>query len=64
MSQVTVGAVAGSVNVGLWFWLWDAVVLPAYISSLWIRLLVVVGGVGCILQFVVFLVNHWIMQEH
>ncbi|KAL1812541.1 hypothetical protein ACET3Z_022606 [Daucus carota] len=64
LSQVTVGAVAGSVYVGLWFWLWDAIVLPAFISSLWIRLLVVVGGVGCILRFVVFLVYDWIMKEH
>lgn len=64
MSQVTVGAVAGSVYVGLWFWLWDAIVFPAFISSLWIRLLVVLGGVGSILRFVVFLVYDWIMKEH
>ncbi|KAK1359876.1 Lipid phosphate phosphatase epsilon 2, chloroplastic [Heracleum sosnowskyi] len=64
MSQVTVGAVAGSVYAGLWFWLWDAIVFPAFISSLWVRLLVVVGGVGCILQFLVFLVYDWIMKEH
>ncbi|KAL8098048.1 lipid phosphate phosphatase epsilon 1, chloroplastic-like [Apium graveolens] len=64
MSQVTAGAVAGSVYVGLWYWLWDTIVFPAFICSLWIRLVVVVGGVGCILRFVVFLVYDWIVKEH
>lgn len=64
ISQVVVGAVAGSIFCGLWFWLWDAIVLEAFVSSFWIRLLVVVGGVGCILRFAVFTIQHWILNEH
>ncbi|KAL1815525.1 hypothetical protein ACET3Z_018099 [Daucus carota] len=64
ISQVVVGAVAGSVFSGLWFWLWDAIVLEAFISNFWIRVLVVVGGVGCILRFALFVIQDWIMAEH
>ncbi|KAL8123772.1 lipid phosphate phosphatase epsilon 2, chloroplastic [Apium graveolens] len=64
ISQVIVGAVAGSLFSGLWFWLWDAVVLDAFTSNFWIRLLVVVGGIGCILRFAVFTIQHWILNEH
>ncbi|KAG5621061.1 hypothetical protein H5410_006279 [Solanum commersonii] len=42
-SQVAVGAALGFSFSVFWFWLWDAIVLDAFISHLWIRILVVLA---------------------
>ncbi|GAU36018.1 hypothetical protein TSUD_211560 [Trifolium subterraneum] len=46
VSQVVVGAVVGSIFSILWYWLWNAFVLDAFVSSLWVRIIVVLGSVA------------------
>lgn len=46
ISQVLVGSAVGSVFCILWLWSWEAFVLNAYTSYLWVRVLVIVGAVG------------------
>ncbi|XP_042495995.1 lipid phosphate phosphatase epsilon 2, chloroplastic-like [Macadamia integrifolia] len=51
INQVLVGAFLGSFFSLLWFWSWDAIVAKAYISSLWVRVVVALGSTGCCLSF-------------
>lgn len=44
ISQVVVGALVGSVFAILWFWSWEAFVLRAFNSLLWVRFSVAFGG--------------------
>ncbi|KAL6994438.1 dolichyldiphosphatase [Sarracenia purpurea var. burkii] len=63
-SQVVVGAVVGSSFSVLWFWLWDAIVLKAFVSYLWARIIVVLGAAGLCLGFVVYMTRFWVMGEN
>ncbi|KAG2720114.1 hypothetical protein I3843_02G014200 [Carya illinoinensis] len=63
VSQVVVGAVLGSVFSILWLWSWDAFVLKAFDSSLWVRIVVVLGAVGLCLGFLVHVVRNWFQDE-
>ncbi|KAK2357398.1 Phosphatidic acid phosphatase (PAP2) family protein [Trifolium repens] len=52
VSQVVVGAVVGSIFSILWYWLWNAFVIDAFVSSLWVRIIVILGSVAfCIGSF-------------
>lgn len=64
ISQVVVGAVVGSLFSNLWFWLWDAIVLKAFISYLWIRFIIVFGAVGISLVFFLYIIQHWVLGEN
>lgn len=64
ISQVVVGAVVGSLFSNLWFWLWDAIVVEAFISYLWIRFIVVFGAVGISLVFFIYIIQHWVLGEN
>ncbi|KAG6729710.1 hypothetical protein I3842_01G044000 [Carya illinoinensis] len=46
VSQVVVGAALGSIFCILWSWSWNAYVLKAFISILWVRIVVVLGAAG------------------
>ncbi|XP_010263603.1 PREDICTED: lipid phosphate phosphatase epsilon 2, chloroplastic-like [Nelumbo nucifera] len=63
LSQVIVGAVLGSIFSILWFWSWNAIVLKAFISSLWVRVLVVLGATGCCVAFLLYVIRNWLMDE-
>lgn len=63
ISQVVVGAAIGSVFSILWYWLWNAIVLDAFASSLWVRIIVVLGSAGLCLGFVVFAIRHWLRDD-
>ncbi|KAA8547393.1 hypothetical protein F0562_003743 [Nyssa sinensis] len=63
ISQVVVGALLGSIFSILWFWYWDAVVLPAFITHLWVRIFVVLAASGCSLGFLLYVIRHWVMDE-
>nr|DAD21604.1 TPA_asm: hypothetical protein HUJ06_023067 [Nelumbo nucifera] len=58
LSQVIVGAVLGSIFSILWFWSWNAIVLKAFISSLWVRVLVVLGAIGCCVNFLLYVIRN------
>ncbi|KAL7104643.1 hypothetical protein ACP275_08G258600 [Erythranthe tilingii] len=63
VSQIVVGAVLGSVISGFWFWLWYTFVLNLFITSLWVRIIVVLGGVGFCLAFIHHVYKTWIIEE-
>ncbi|XP_043713162.1 lipid phosphate phosphatase epsilon 2, chloroplastic-like [Telopea speciosissima] len=62
INQVLVGAILGSICSILWFWSWDAIVVEAFSSSLWVRVIFVLGGAGC-LAFFLCVVRYWLEEQ-
>lgn len=63
ISQVLVGAALGSAFCILWLWLWDAIVLRAFISYLWVRITVVLGAAVFCGLFLIHVIQHWVMER-
>ncbi|PIA52740.1 hypothetical protein AQUCO_01000540v1 [Aquilegia coerulea] len=63
ISQVLVGGIVGSIFSVLWFQAWYALVLQAFIASLWVRIIVVLGSVGFCVFFLLYLIKHWLVEE-
>ncbi|XP_008241715.1 PREDICTED: lipid phosphate phosphatase epsilon 1, chloroplastic [Prunus mume] len=63
LSQVVVGATFGTIFSILWLLLWNAFVHKAFISSLWIRIVIALGAAGFCLGFVVYVIRHWLRDE-
>ncbi|OMO84429.1 Phosphatidic acid phosphatase type 2/haloperoxidase [Corchorus olitorius] len=63
MSQITVGAIIGSMFSILWYMSWNAFVLEAFNSSLLVRSFVLLGSAGFCLGFLVYVIRHWLKDE-
>lgn len=63
VSQVVVGAFIGSIFSFLWYWLWNGFMLDAFVSSLWVRVVVILGSVGLCLGFVFFAIRNWLQDD-
>uniref|UniRef100_A0A3Q7EZA3 Phosphatidic acid phosphatase type 2/haloperoxidase domain-containing protein n=1 Tax=Solanum lycopersicum TaxID=4081 RepID=A0A3Q7EZA3_SOLLC len=63
-SQVAVGAALGFSFSVFWFWLWDAIVLDAFISHLWIQILVVLGTVAICVSFLLYVFRYWVLEKN
>ncbi|CAL0331880.1 unnamed protein product [Lupinus luteus] len=64
MSQVVVGAAIGSIFSSLWYRLWNAFVLDAFISCIWVRVvMLLLGSAGIYLGFFSFAIPYWFLQE-
>ncbi|KAF9609498.1 hypothetical protein IFM89_016584 [Coptis chinensis] len=63
ISQVSVGAVLGTILSILWFQAWYAFVLKAFIASLWVRMVVVLGSAAVCVCFLVYIIQYWLMEE-
>ncbi|KAE9606681.1 hypothetical protein Lal_00026447 [Lupinus albus] len=63
MSQVVVGAAIGSIFSTLWYFIWNAFVLDAFISSIWVRVVIIFGSAGTYLGFFLFAIPYWFLQE-
>ncbi|XP_014519971.1 lipid phosphate phosphatase epsilon 2, chloroplastic [Vigna radiata var. radiata] len=63
VSQVVVGAVIGSIFSILWYWLWNGFILDVFVSSLWVRIVVVLGSVGLCIGFVLFTIRYWLQDD-
>ena len=63
VSQVVVGAAIGSISSILWYWLWNGYMLDAFVSSLWVRIIVVLGSAGLCIGFVLFVIRHWLQDD-
>ncbi|GAA0163828.1 protein modifying enzyme [Lithospermum erythrorhizon] len=63
ISQVTVGAILGSIFSFLWFWSWKAIVLDAFESSLSVRIIVLLSAAVMCLGFSIYVIQYWIMDE-
>ncbi|MFQ6668289.1 hypothetical protein Gotur_033984 [Gossypium turneri] len=63
MNQILVGAVVGSIFSVLWYLSWDAVVLEAFNSSLWVRVIVLLACAGFGLGFLTYVIQYWLQDE-
>ncbi|WJX89889.1 dolichyldiphosphatase [Trifolium repens] len=63
VSQVIVGAVIGSICSILWYCLWNALMLDAFVSSLWVRIIVVLGSAGIWLCFLINVICQWLKHK-
>ncbi|KAJ6678661.1 PALMITOYL-PROTEIN THIOESTERASE/DOLICHYLDIPHOSPHATASE 1 [Salix viminalis] len=63
ISQVAVGAAVGSIFSIFWFWSWDSFVHKAFISSLSVRIIVVMGAAASCLGFLVYVIRDWFRDE-
>ncbi|KAL5168593.1 Lipid phosphate phosphatase epsilon 2, chloroplastic [Glycine soja] len=63
VSQVVVGAAIGSIFSILWYWLWNGYMLDAFVSSLWVRIIVVLGSAGLCIGFVLFAIRYWLQDD-
>ncbi|KAK7309307.1 hypothetical protein RJT34_05927 [Clitoria ternatea] len=63
VSQVVVGAVIGSIFSCIWYWLWNGYVLDAFMSTLWVRIIVILGSVGLCIGFTLFAIRYWLQDD-
>ncbi|KAH0454919.1 hypothetical protein IEQ34_016843 [Dendrobium chrysotoxum] len=63
LSQVIVGAAVGSAFSLVWFWMWHSFVLQAFISSIWVRIFVILGSVSFCLGFLFYVIQNWLQDE-
>lgn len=63
LSQVVVGAVIGSVFSVFWCWSWNAFVLQAFDSSLWVRIIVISGAAAFCLGFLLYVYQNWLRDD-
>lgn len=63
-SQVVVGAVLGYAFSVLWFYSWKVFVLKAFISYLWVRIIVVLGAIGFAVGFIRHVYLTWLRDEN
>ncbi|CAA0839263.1 Lipid phosphate phosphatase epsilon 2-chloroplastic [Striga hermonthica] len=61
--QVVVGAVIGSFFSIIWFLAWNTFVLDAFVSSLWVRVVVILGAVGSCVGFLLHVIRTWMVDE-
>ncbi|CDP01987.1 unnamed protein product [Coffea canephora] len=62
ISQVVVGALLGTVFSTLWFWAWSSIVLKAYVSNLWVQIVVTLGGAAFCTVFILHVIRYWVME--
>lgn len=62
-SQVAAGAAVGFIFSIFWFWSWDAFVLKAFISSLSVRIIVIMAAAASCLGFLVYVFRYWFRDE-
>ncbi|KAI3989228.1 hypothetical protein MKX01_033264 [Papaver californicum] len=62
ISQVVVGAILGTICSIVWFQSWYGFVLNAFISFLWVRIIIVLGGVTFCVSFLLYVIKHWLMD--
>lgn len=63
MNQILVGAVVGSIFSVLWYLSWDAVVLEAFNSSLWVKVIFLLACAGFGLGFLTYVIQYWLKDE-
>lgn len=63
LNQVAVGAVLGFCFSIFWFWLWDAIVMKAFIAHFWVRIVAFVGAAGLCVGFLLYVIRNWVIEE-
>ncbi|CAN4080108.1 unnamed protein product [Withania somnifera] len=62
-NQVTVGAVLGFCFSIFWFWLWDAIVLEAFVDHFWVQIVAFVGAAGLGVGFLLYVIRNWDIED-
>ncbi|MCL7022814.1 hypothetical protein MKW94_009716 [Papaver nudicaule] len=62
ISQVVVGAILGTICSILWFQSWYGFVLNAFLSFLWVRIVIVLGGVVFCVIFMLYVIKNWLLD--
>lgn len=63
LNQVAVGAVLGFCFSIFWFWLWDAIVMKAFIAHFWVRIVAFVGAAGFCVGFLLYVIRNWVIED-
>ncbi|KAJ6799332.1 lipid phosphate phosphatase epsilon 2, chloroplastic-like isoform X1 [Iris pallida] len=63
ISQVFVGAALGSACAATWFCMWHLFVQAAFMASLWVRIVVVLGSISFCTAFVIYVIQQWVGDE-
>lgn len=63
LNQVAVGAILGFCFSIFWFWLWDAIVMKAFINHYWVRIVAVVGAAGFSVGFLLYVIRNWVIED-
>ncbi|XP_062102445.1 lipid phosphate phosphatase epsilon 2, chloroplastic [Humulus lupulus] len=63
LSQVVVGAIIGTIFSVFWYWSWNAFLLQAFESSLWVQIIVLLVAAGLCLGFVFYVFQYWFRDE-
>ncbi|XP_010940208.2 lipid phosphate phosphatase epsilon 1, chloroplastic-like [Elaeis guineensis] len=63
VGQVLVGAVVGSTCSITWLWMWHSFVLKAFISSILVRILVVLSSVTFCMAFLLYVALYWLRDK-
>ncbi|XP_027347956.1 lipid phosphate phosphatase epsilon 1, chloroplastic [Abrus precatorius] len=63
VSQVVVGAFMGSICSFLWYWIWNAFMQHAFVSSLWVRIIVILGSARICVGFLSNVILHWLRDK-
>lgn len=61
--QVVVGAAVGSTFFTLWILSWNAFVMEAFDSNLWVQIIVYLGAAGFCLGFLLYVIRNWFKDE-
>uniref|UniRef100_M0ZVY3 Uncharacterized protein n=1 Tax=Solanum tuberosum TaxID=4113 RepID=M0ZVY3_SOLTU len=63
LNQVAVGAILGFCFSIFWFWLWDAIVMKAFINHFWVRIVAVVGAASFCVGFLLYVIRNWVIED-
>ncbi|PIA26918.1 hypothetical protein AQUCO_08500009v1 [Aquilegia coerulea] len=63
ISQVFAGAIVGATFSTLWFHAWYSFVLDAFIASLWVRTVVILGSGAFLVGLCLYVIKHLLREE-
>lgn len=63
VNQVIVGALIGTGFAILWFGSWDYIVLKAFTSYAWVRIVVALGATVFCVCFLLHVLRYWVMES-
>lgn len=64
IAQVSVGAAIGSAFSLGWFFFWRELLVEAFASTLWVKIMVFLLSIGFCLGFLVYVARNWLADEY
>ncbi|XP_078165948.1 lipid phosphate phosphatase epsilon 2, chloroplastic-like isoform X2 [Carex rostrata] len=63
-NQVVVGALFGTIISIAWLWLWHAFVYDAFVSFIWVRIILFIFSISLFAAFVIYVIQNWLNDQH